>query len=760
MDDRNRNNEYRPWLIFLIEEGFPGDLISKYRNDYAQMDQRLDNLCRSLDDLKERFRVAVLIYPVQFYNRDAYGIQNPQPMDYFHPALIHAMEFFEKRAVNDAHAIRIFLEAYSSGNATEQNGELSSLPPPPLYRGGDDQRVGLAMDMDAYATLKDAFPSTLAGIRFHEIYGSDLVMKLTGEHAFILEPEIVQGCIDLCHRKNLVLFWTDSCWLMNTPEAGSLRYVQDENYRPYFLEQPYKGLQDEAIERLGKNCIFSYANNNYCLPNNLERLQDKVGPSGSKVAYPVDPSNPVKFLTPNKTITIDQSLYFDLPYQEHPLKNFTEASWGVSIQSWFWYEMLYTIAGKKYYSFAEDDCPLELIASFSLKALREGAQAIQYEPTWWFFNSGNPHRQTTEGYEFQADYSARTNMKRLKQVLLNPEGQHIPSDPNAYFDESMQRLIENDASHPPRCYSQNTLGILFDGKAGSEAVCYDFYLGKWNWIEGDSLRIPPTWLLGEIRTAQRLCFRGNGDDALLELKINSSGERFLEGYRSNGSLIGSDSELFRKPSTNRVIGFATGNLLSEMVGEGDTDELILFRDSPHNDRIAVEIHHTHYQASPEGGLRFVPAVSGKNGELERLLHEKGVTSHNFAGALGIRGLPILYPDKTRPEDALLIFSRIQDDGKVQCLMIRSNQIEFEHVIEGKVHFSENLLMAAALDTNDDRKDELILLELTEGGYEAGVFKIESSGMHLIERRALSLVPGKKIKALFGMTKQVPLNGWK
>ncbi len=735
----NSGPEYRPWLLFLIEEGFKGDLISKYRDDFAEMDRCLENIYSALAELECRYKAAVIIYPIQFYDRNAYGIRNAAQMDRIHPALRHALDFFERNYTSGRGTLSFFLEMYSSGNATEQNGELSDLQPPPLYRDGKDRRTGMSMDLDTAAALKAFYPNAFAGIRFHEIYGSDLVMKVTGGHGFLLEPEIVRGAVDLCKKEDLVLYWTDSCWLMNIPEAGGKRYVKDGNYQPYFDTRPYKDLQTYAVEALGKKVIFSYANNNYHLANNLERLSDKIRKHDARDNSGGNFDNPVYFTSVNGSHPIDESLCFDLPYRDHPLKHIEGADWGISNQSWFWSEMVFTIGGKKYYAQNDDDCPVEIISAFVRKALKERAGGIQFEPAWYLFNSGNPHRRDTYGYETRPDYTPRTNFLRLKEVLLSPENdRNIPDDPNAYFDTDMQRLMENSMGNPPAVYSRNTLFI--NGRKSYNAMsCFDFYNKDKRWITGQPYRIPGSWHTGEIICLQRIAINGSGDDVLLQVKKERDGSMVLYFYMQNGVLIGTDKETLSIGPEESLITLTTANLIPRIYSEGDADELIMVKRCNTDKKLHLEIYSVEYDPGVSLRLKCIQASTFAPDGFGKLYREIGrMKESDFGGILGIRDNTALYRDKTRPLDKVILFQRKKDKVRLKIFAGQGGYHELDMCGSDDgcpVEDGWTPLYAAALDINCDRADEILLPKRNNQGITWECFTLLPDRLELVETYA-------------------------
>lgn len=705
---RTPTRNTRPWLIFQIEEGWRHDRVNRYRDDWPDMDRFLDRIRQALVPLLPAYRVAVLLYPVHFYNRNGWGESGgTMPASRIHPGLHHFLSFFEATWESTREdGIGVFLELYSSGNCTQQNGELSSLRPPPLRRTGEEERWGLSMDMDTLVELKALFPQALSGIRFHEIYGSDLVMKYTNDHAFYLDPDVVTGCIEACREACMALFWSDSCWLMNVPESGSLdRYVQGPGYHPYFDTEPYASLQRAAVQALGPNAIFSYANNNYSLANNLERFGEVVREGRPDRGNAVSERNPVLFATRSRTAVIDRTLAFDLPYPHHPLRDIPGASWGVSIQSWFWSEMIFTIAGRHYYPHHDDDCPVEVLAAFVLKALREGAAAIQFEPPWYLFSTGHPGRPGTRWCREGADdFSPRTNLLRLRTLLLSEASwPHRCQDPNEYFDRDLQRLVENDVGNPPRVYSQSTLVLLEETGAFETLRCLDFYSNGDRWVTGQPHRVPSAWPCPGLAGMTRLALDSRGEDVLVQGVEKDDGFH-LRAVRQNGVLV----DVVSDPACRHAIGdrpraMAGLHLLAGTARNGKPDEWLFLYRAPSG---SWSFEACGVEADWEmPRIRLFPAMSDAETLGTPLLRTLADTLASYGGnrieLAGIRPDAVLGRGLGRSRDALALLLAWPDRTEVR--LIRPDGTVVSCDVPPTARF------LAAVDGNGDRADEIVVL---------------------------------------------------
>ena len=223
-------------LIFEIDEGESGkELISKYKDNFTQLDAALTNIYDGIQPLLAKYAIAVLIDPALQYNASGYDGKDPSVgLNRLSPQFLHAMDFFEN------HDIPVYLDIYSSDIRTEQNGELGNLPAVPLHYGDAMTQPGLSVDIEALAALKAAYPSTFAGIRFHELIGTNQIGlsdqkngKLASSHGFIVQGDVVEGIIDTCALTGLNLVWSDHDWNLIPQNTNDPSYAEFQQWLDY-----------------------------------------------------------------------------------------------------------------------------------------------------------------------------------------------------------------------------------------------------------------------------------------------------------------------------------------------------------------------------------------------------------------------------------------------------------------------------------------------------------------------------------------------
>lgn len=719
----------KPLLVFEIDEGFPSSLISAYKDDFKGLDARLDNIRKGLTELTTKYDVAVLVYPTHLYDQNAFGKNSDQPINRIHPALMHVFEYFERHNTSQ-HKITVMLEAYSSGIATSQNGELASVKPAPIDSNPDGKGIsGWAMDVDALAAIKDAFPDVFRGIRFHELYGSDMVWKIKGSHGFLLNTDAVHGAIDLCKRKNLFLLWSDSNWLMKTtPDTCKPLFVYDENHKPYFLTEPYSGLQDYAEAQLGDKVCFSWANNNYHFTQNLEFLDSIVTASKPGVEH-----------------LLSDWFQFSMPFKDFPFKHRKHSKWGMSIQSWFWHEYTNSMNGR-YFFLGENDCPVEILQAYVLKGLREGASVLQFEPSWYFFNEEVGYTNGFTGaYERKPDHSERLVFKRLKQILMNPNDPgNPPSTLDAIFDRDQQRFHENCASNPPKTFRQATLGIISD--SGSKNAYLDFYSYGRKWVRQDQFRYDDRLFAGDIKDVCRIELQGDGIDEILAVNCMQSGKLIVRFYNQNSGFISEDKEITTDNVKGRFVGLTTANLISETVQQGDPDEIIAAYER--DGIISFQIYKAIPAPDSAFNIRYSPLTDKENSDL--LNHSLGTVSletNRFVKLIGMRTDAVMYEGFTRSLDNLALVTKEKELFRVE---IRFNG----GLITGFVPCG----LIVPIDSNLDCQDELCVLHKNDESWQAEVFRIRDTELARTEARSLDI--DINVRCLLSLRKCILLNGGK
>lgn len=514
-----------PILLFEIDEGLRNrELLGIYANDYTGLHDALDNIFEATAPLKEKYDVRYLLYCHYQYKETGFGNGDPaQPLNRVAPVLQECLSYMQEKGE------KAYLEQYSSGVFSHQCGSAPitpSIPAVPVHYGDAEKTYGISMDAEALGALAETYES-FAGIRFHELVGSDEKAELE------ISTAAIKAAVDMCKGNGLQLVWGDHSW--------------DTIYTSPTVDE-WKARIGYAVEVLGESLILNYSNNSWDAVKSL-----KMNPMLRETEY-------------------------------------TGASFGYSVQAWFWQEndvaSLNTAQKPKWYTAAYQDMPVELMAAFTLCGVNRGARLIQFEPTNYFFNyylTGN-HLLDDSFTEHGADYTGRITLARFIDLVMN-EDAAIANDPMSFYTSSESSLDLNREEDPPKKYNQTTVGVLGEGNAFFDVYNND----KTKLHRADDNRFLDGLFEGELIGVSRINLTFGCRDELLVLRKNATGV-VADFYYYNSCLLRSDDSLFAANERGDVVDFTCANLLSEKVStlEGDPDEIVITRNK--NGVLSYEIY--------------------------------------------------------------------------------------------------------------------------------------------------------------------------
>ena len=524
-------------LVFQVDEGVGGyEYIAGYGYSRERLDSVLEYTVEALAPLKEKYRVAVQIYPTHYYKEEGWGKDPSVPINRFSDDFLYAMEFFEKNG------FYVYLEMMSSGIYTNQNGELANLPIVDINCGSGqpERRVkGISMDLEAMKALKKEFPDTFEGIRFHELIGTNQLGMRGDPHAYIVYEEDVRAIIDAVAESGLRLIFSDHAW-ESMYEASTKLYWEDVgNY---------------AADKLGEDCIFVWANN---------------------------------------SVNAMPALNLDMMMQV--ADSFPKAQYGLSDQNWFQTAVMIAMNDLTN-EYPESDMPVELTAGFALRAFERGASLVQFEPAYQFFNyyrniyiagqlgigaGSEAFGEFVENklgdptaYEQMADFSPRQELYRLVDYLL--EGADTFNDIENFFDADVGKISGNSESNPPVMYTQSTIGTY----GGGSTRYYDKYVNnKQLWLRQDEHRLGD-WFMNEgTMQIERFAMTYNNNDSLFSAR-EENGNIVAYVHNIRNSQVIRDENIFANNEDGNFLAFATANIIPEAVTNCnvDTDEVIVLRE--------------------------------------------------------------------------------------------------------------------------------------------------------------------------------------
>ena len=690
-------------LLFEIDEGIGGvELTSRYRNNRVEYDNALNNVYSGIKPFTQKFNVGVLIYPQHGYKHSGYGHHPGEPLDRISPELLHALDFFASKG-----DIKVYLEMHSSGIYTNQNGELANLKPAPLYAADPEDKLvkGLPMDMDTLEALKQAYHDTVWGIRFHELIGTDELGEKNDPHAFIVQPSIVKTMIDTCKRNDLKLIWSDPGWNFMNYKAGK--------------RDMWENLKDYAKDQLKENITFNWANNNF-------GVKDALG---------------------------------NTKYHED-MKKSRQSNWGISVQSWFWVSMVasnwkWSQGNHKFYHFIEDGMPIELMASFTLMGIKEGAKVIQYEPSWYFFNfhqppwliqeiRKNPFNNFGEGYtgnyEQAPDFSPRLSLKRLASILLEPEGiANISSNVLDYFGGGIdyEHWWKNTEDNPPEKFHQTTLNIA---NAGGYMQHFDFYNNGISWAEQNKYRFGDWIFDGDVLAATRINLRNDPHDEMLIVK-EKDGERIVEFYNQMSGLMAKNKDMAADNEEGRFLAVTSANLISEYVTslDGDPDEIIVIRKKDGQPDVNIRIYKVTNGLRAnylDFGISALPDDQN-NAIIKEFIGRDSMKADSFVSLAGLRFGHTIYSDLTRGYDGIAVLLNNSDH-----VQLRVRRLGKDTILDLDNVPLEDLLLTTA-DIDCDYTDEIsILMASPRKKAMVASYKLKKDSLHLFENKEINLRDGK------------------
>lgn len=664
-------------LLFEVDEGLGrAELTTIYGEDRMMLDRALYNICDGLAPLKEKYDLAVLIYPTWHYYENGFEGKDPaEPLNRISDDLKYVLEFFEEQNV------KVYLELVSSGIDTSQNGEVldenrQAKPMPPLHYGDEVKYNGLSMDMETLAALYEAYPA-FAGVRFHELIGSHDLGLAGNNHGFIVHEEMLRGIFETVAATGMKLVWGDHSWNTVVTETGDP--VEGREYWTEWL--------DMCIDIVGtENLTLNFSNNGW--------------PVGQYV------NDAFRF------------------------KNYRGTNYGESVQSWFWQELdCGTMQWKpngtgsmqtKWYAHAQNDCPIELIGAFTLRALKQGAKVIQYEHPQYFFNY-NAVSTNNNGvaepldyagyYEETPDYSVRLRTKRLIEMLLDPETPNNPSSVlTDYFADNLSDINNYSVANPnAKRYYQTIL------TAGSEAgvrVFDTFNSDPGKWTENSENRYRGSMTEG-TSMAVRFNLTFSAIDEILLLK-ETDGGYVGEFYNYYGGLIQTDNYTFKDNENGRVVSVVPVNFVSAYEGclEGDPDDCVIVREK--DGRLTYEAYRTVAGTAASGkyAFGFVLTETGFAG-----LAGIPDSAENYLGSVSWRTGNAMNADATRPLDAGILSLQKTQEG------VRVAGAIGEAAVDAAIELSGGEALAAATgDADADYDDELFLLVREDGISKVYVYK--------------------------------------
>lgn len=671
-------SEQKKTLLFEIDEGMCGvEFVSGCKKadgsyDFERMDLIMNNVYDGIKDLAPLYTPAAHIYFNWYY--DARGWQGKDPSDPINrwdPALIYALDFFREKGVP------VYFEWMSSGNYTNQNGELGTLPLVDIYLGtagkGPREVKGISADIAAVKALHAAYPDVFLGVRFHELIGTHNGGVQGNPHCYTIEEQDVYALIDACADMGIELVWSDHSW----SEMYSINTFWQERVA-------------YAEEKLGNKLVIMWANN----------------AGGYLVDY------------------LNYSLYSRFR------SDFPTASLGFSAQNWLLSS--YYLLGNTSEPVTgpgECDTPVELTAGITLAAFERGASIVQYEASYQFFNwprtlyvydaLGQGGNQPGKGYLMSGyrapssqiegedcDYSARVELKRLVRILNSGSMQF--ANVADFYDTSMSRIMAKTIQDPAKTYSQVTVAATSaDGKA--------YYFDHYNndpatWLNQNEDRFTSNVINSGVIASGRVLCNDHAYDEIVTV-VQENGRKIGYFYNARSCLLSRNTTIFADNEDGEFVGFTAVNLIKNRVSSVnmDCDEIVVAR------RSGDKINLTLYQAMPRtlnavdksGNFIYQEVDSQVDSHIvDRMLGGKSLDAENFIGIVGVRdSITLGKTTRLRNIDGLFAVYKTADGIQLKG---KKNKGAESVVISIKTDGNVTAVAAGDWDLDILMKDELIV----------------------------------------------------
>lgn len=663
-ENGNNDDTDKKTLVFQVDEGVGGyEFIAGYGYSKESLDSVLNYVYEGLSPLQEKYHLAILIYPNHYYKEEGWGKDPSEPLNRFSDNFLYAMDYFKEKG------IYVYLEMMSSGIYTNQNGELARLPIVDINCGTNNGRrevKGISMDLECVKALKERYPVTFEGIRFHELIGTNDLGMRGDPHAYIVYEEDLRTIIDVVDKSNLRLIFSDHAW-DHIYSSSTVLYWQD--------------ICKYAEEKLKERCTFVWANN-------------------SVNAMPV--------------LNLDSMVQLS--------ETFPNSDSGLSNQNWFQTAVMIHMNDLTN-EYPESDMPLELTVGFTFRAFERGANLVQFEAPYQFFNyfrniyvsnalgigsdKFSEYVGDSTAYEHSADFSPRQELYRFVQYLLNPVDDFTKVED--FYDSEMSKLGENSEANPPKIFTQSTICTYGNDNAFRY---YDKYINNTQkWLRQDDYRLGDWFMNDNTIQIERFAMTYNNNDSLLSAQ-NENGKTVGYVHNIRNSMVLRDENIFADNENGKFLAFATANLIPETVTNCsvDTDEVIVLRDNKGkiNFSIYKVKNNGEYNASMPNVHKTaffkIDDVLAKT-YIVNMLGTSEFTTSGFMSMHGVRNRNAIFSDKTRPTEGLIMVYR--DGAKTIALGRRdmsSAYFENEIIVDGEVIS----VTTGDVDMDSGLNDELII----------------------------------------------------
>lgn len=380
------------------------------------------------------------------------------------------------------------------------------------------------------------------------------------------------------------------------------------------------------------------------------------------------------------------------------------------------------------------------MAAYVKDGLRQGASILQFEPGSFFFNEPMHGKPDFSGaWEQAPDHSERLALKRLRQALLDPGGTaNAPDRLDVVFDRNQQRFHENDVSDPPIDYAQTTLGFSWLGQRTKPVhAWFDFYSYGIRWLDQSENRLGDWLFRSPTQAIHRIEIDGDGVDEFLTIEPERDGVRRVTFYNQNCGRLGEDLSIARDTADGTFVGLTTANLIPEIVGQGDPDEIVVARRPANGDSIRLRVYKMTSASADRTSFRYEAVSDDQNRTLiASTINAASLHAKTYVGIEGMRSDARILANGIRSTDRLAVVVRSKTGLAV------TTKIDGVDASSPLVSTPQNMtdFLICALDEQLSGRDSLCLAWRNAGSpphWTAAIYRSHGGLFPLMEQHAIN-----------------------
>jgi hypothetical protein len=371
-----------------------------------------------------------------------------------------------------------------------------------------------------------------------------------------------------------------------------------------------------------------------------------------------------------------------------------------------------------------------MIQQFCLKAIRDGADVLQFEPSWYFFDEFFPASTDESALEYPnfrfeggfPSHVQRASLQRLKDALM---GQSVPLPAAALetvFDADQQIFLRNGAGGSRFLnYKQSTL--LFWNAEPRDVRALDFYTdgrfadGRQWQLRSASPALFPPFVLDGADTLHRIELTGDYVDEQMVARSNQT-HIILSFYSSWGGDFQCPLAFAKTDDRGCTFSSVTaGNFIRAVPSgaQGDPDELLISRKCNEAEGLVVvevwAVTSWDWSAASVSMVYNRVETQSEKAILADLTGADGLVGRSFVALHAVRGGAVIFANSTREGDRLAVFWKAYPfDFPLLRVQIRLFDSSSCNITVAAADYMDSLgdVVAVLVDLDADGADELIM----------------------------------------------------